>query len=136
MNTPENSKRIDSKASHTAFMAAIYRFLASKEKRQSFRGPDHLAHLFLPPKARFFLSFAIFRNLFKQKLNEKGPGSYEYVTARTRCFDDLFIQAVKKNIPQIIFLGAGYDTRSLRFQEVLGETQVFELDVRPSVEPW
>ncbi len=122
-------KRIENKASHTALMAVIYRFLATKEKRRDFTGPDNLAFVFMPPKARFFLSFSFFRNLFKKKLNERGPGSYEYVTARTKFFDDLFIKEVRKNLPQVVFLGAGYDTRSIRFQNEIGETRIFELDV-------
>lgn len=129
MNSSAEHKRIDTKASHTALMATIYRFLASKEKRRGFRGPDHMAYMFLPTKARFFLSYSFFRELFKQKLDEKGPGSYAYVTARTKYFDDLFTRAVKRNIPQIVFLGAGYDTRAIRFQEMLNGTEIFELDV-------
>jgi methyltransferase (TIGR00027 family) len=125
--TPEK-RRIESKASHTALMAAIYRFLANKEERRGFKGPDDLAYLFLPAKARFFLSFGFFRRLFKEKLHEKGPGSYEYVSARTRYFDALFMQAVKAYTPQIVFLGAGYDTRALRFREILNGTDIFELD--------
>jgi len=122
------SNSIDHKASHTALMAVIYRFLATKEKRVDFRGPDNMAYIFMPPRARFFLSFSFFRNLFKKKLNEKGPGSYEYVNARTKFFDDLFIKEIKNNIPQIVLLGAGYDTRSFRFQGFLNKTQIFEVD--------
>lgn len=121
---------IDHKASHTALMAVIYRFLATKEVLKDFIGPDNMAYIFMPPKARFFLSFSFFRNLFKKKLNEKGPGSYEYITARTKLFDDLFIKEIEKNIPQIVFLGAGYDTRSFRFHEFLGKTKIFELDAQ------
>ncbi len=120
--------RIEHNASHTALMAVIYRFLATKETRQDFIGPDNLAYIFMPSKARFFLLFAFFRNLFKNKLHEKGPGSYEYVTARTKFFDDLFIKEVRKNILQVVFLGAGYDTRSIRYQEFLDDTKIFELD--------
>ncbi len=129
MNASTENKRIETKASHTALMAALYRFLATREERLGFNGPDELAYMFLPSKARFFLSFGFFRRLFKEKLHGKGPGAYEYVTARTRYFDDLFIQAVKENIPQIVFLGAGYDTRAIRFQEILNGTEIFELDV-------
>jgi O-methyltransferase involved in polyketide biosynthesis len=49
---------IDQRASRTAMMAATHRFLASKEEQPHFRGPDHLAALFLAPKAKFFLAFA------------------------------------------------------------------------------
>jgi len=129
MKTSAETKRINNKASHTALIAAIYRFLASKERRLGFTGPDNMAYMFLPLKARFFLSFDFFRNLFKKKLGEESPGSYEYVIARTRFFDDLFIQALKTHIPQIVILGAGYDTRAIRFQELLNGTRIFELDV-------
>lgn len=129
MKTAAENKRINREASHTALMAAIYRFLANKEPRPGFMGPDNLAKYFLPAKAKFFLSYSFFRELFKRKLDEKGPGSYAYVSARTRFFDELFAQALKENTPQIIFLGAGYDTRAIRFQELLKGTQIFELDV-------
>jgi len=129
MNTPVKDKRITSKTSHTALMAAIYRFLANKELMPAFRGPDNMAYMFLPAKAKFFLSFSFFREYFKRKLDEKGPGSYAYVSARTRFFDELFTQAVRKHIPQIVFLGAGYDTRAIRFRKVLNGTEIFELDV-------
>jgi methyltransferase (TIGR00027 family) len=129
MKASEETRRIETRASHTAYTAAIYRFLASKERRSGFTGPDHLAYVFLRARAKFFLSFAFFRDIFKQKLDEKGPGSYAYVSARTRYFDDLFKQALETHIPQIVILGAGYDTRFVRFQDKLNETAVFELDV-------
>jgi len=128
MKPSAENKRIDTQASHTALMAAIYRYLASKESRTGFKGPDHMAHMFLPAKARFFLSLAYFRKLFKRKLEERGPGSYAYVSARTRFFDELLMQAALNSIPQIVFLGAGYDTRAIRFQELLSGTEIFELD--------
>ena len=43
------------KASKTALMAAIHRFLAYKEK--DFQGPDDMTKIFLPRKVRFLLSF-------------------------------------------------------------------------------
>lgn len=40
MKTSPETKRINNKASHTALIAAIHRFLASKERRLGFTGPD------------------------------------------------------------------------------------------------
>jgi methyltransferase (TIGR00027 family) len=119
---------VEQRASRTAMMAAIHRFLASMEEHPNFRGPDNLAKLFLPPKARFFLSFSFFRRLIRNKLHKKVPGTYEYVTARTKHFDNLFKQALVENIPQIIFLGSGYDTRAIRFKNSIQRTSIFELD--------
>jgi O-methyltransferase involved in polyketide biosynthesis len=34
--------------------------------------------------------------------------------ARTVFFDNVFIDALNQNLPQIVLLGAGYDTRAYR----------------------
>lgn len=116
------------KASQTALMAAIHRYLATTEEDPQFKGPDHLAKIFLPGKVKFLLSFEFIRKSVKKKMNRLVPGTYPYVTARTRHFDVLFKQAIDANIPQIVFLGAGYDSRAIRFKAALSSTTVFELD--------
>ena len=119
---------IEQRASRTAMMAAIHRFLASKEEHPNFQGPDHLAALFLPLKAKFFLSFAFMRRYVRKKLRKGVPGTYEYMLARTKYFDILFQYALEEDIPQIVVLGAGYDTRAIRFQKAIQHTKIFELD--------
>ena len=52
--------------------------------------------------------------------------------ARTAFFDNLFIDALNKNIPQIVLLGAGYDTRAYRFADLNNATKIFELDIAPT----
>ena len=120
--------RIEKRASETAMFAAIHRHLAYKEEDPSFQGPDYLAKLFLPGKARFFLSFKFIRNKIRKRLGKEIPGTYEYMTARTKHFDNLFRQALIENIPQIVLLGAGYDTRTIRFKDHIKDTKIFELD--------
>jgi methyltransferase (TIGR00027 family) len=39
-----------------------------------------------------------------------------WITTRTRFFDDAVLEAVADQVPQIVLLGAGYDTRALRFR--------------------
>lgn len=128
MKKDEGKSRVASKASHTALMASIHRFMATKEVKEEFKGPDNLAYVFLPPKAKFFLSYAFFRRVFTNKLHEKVPGTYEYITARTKFFDEIFVQSLKERIPQIVFLGAGFDTRAIRFQHLTKDTLIYELD--------
>ena len=53
----------------------------------------------------------------------KVPRTYEYVIARTKFFDDVFKQALVENFPQIVFLGAGYDTRPYRFKDYIKQTE-------------
>ena len=102
--------------------------MATRDKRIDDGGPDELAHIFMPPRARFFLRFSFFRNVFHKRSHEKVPGSYEYLTARTRFFDEVFVEAAKEKTPQIVFLGAGYDTRAIRFQHLAEDSIIYELD--------
>ena len=124
----QNLSRIDKKASETALFAAIHRFIANKEEKSSFRGPDSLSKIFIPPVPRFFLSVKYFRNKIRLKLRKKVPGTYEYMTARTKHFDELFKSALEENVPQLIILGAGYDTRALRYRDKIKDTRIFEVD--------
>ena len=127
IHTPEQL-RIEKKASETAMFAAIHRHIAYKEGDPSFKGPDHMARLFVPGRAKFFLSFKFMRNLIRKKLRKGVPGTFEYMAARTKHFDKLFKQALLENIPQVVLLGAGYDTRSIRYKDQIKDTKIFELD--------
>jgi len=123
---------IDQKPSETAFFAALRRAIAHKDYGDERLGPDHLAGLFLPTHFRFFLRFEKVRLNTKEKLNVSLPGLNEYMIARTAYFDELFIDALNDRIPQIVLLGAGYDTRAYRFTKVNSATNVFELDAEPT----
>jgi len=128
MQKETNELRIEKRASQTAMFAAIHRFIAFKEDNPSFQGPDHLSRFFLTPAARFFLSFKYMRNNIRKKLRKQVPGTYEYVTARTKHYDIIYKQALEEKAPQIVLLGAGYDTRSIRFKDYNKQTRIFELD--------
>ena len=54
---------------------------------------------------------------------------YEYVLARTAFFDSIFMDALNKDIPQIVLLGAGYDSRAYRFAKLNNATRIIELDI-------
>ena len=60
--------------------------------------------------------------------NKISLGMYEYLIARTAYFDNLFVNALNENIPQIVLLGAGYDTRAYRFAKLNNGTKIIELD--------
>lgn len=55
-------------------------------------------------------------------------GIYEWVIARTKYIDDMFIRASSKGFSQVLLFGAGFDTRSIRFQSELQGAKFFELD--------
>jgi len=117
------------KTSKTAFFNALHRAIASKLYQNEILGQDYLAEYFLPGYYRFFLKFKFIQNNTKQKLDTAFPGLNAYVTARTAFFDQLFLSALKEKVPQIVILGAGYDSRSYRFTKFSGNTRIFELDL-------
>jgi methyltransferase (TIGR00027 family) len=121
------SRRIDTRASRTAAYTCVSRACASLEKDARFRGPDYLAEIFLPTFAKLILHSAPLRKLFVHKIAP--PGIYEYVLARTKVFDQVFIQSLESGFVQIVLLGAGFDTRALRFADRNRGTKVYELDI-------
>jgi methyltransferase (TIGR00027 family) len=118
--------------SETALFAALRRTIAHKEFANDKFGPDYLAEFFLPAHFRLFLRFKRIRTNTKNRLNEFLPGLTEYMIARTAHFDNLFVDALDREVPQIVLLGAGYDTRAYRFAKRNRATQIYELDITPT----
>ena len=54
------------------------------------------------------------------------------VLLRNRRYEDLLARAVAEGIEQIVLLGAGYDTTSMRLD--LGGATLFEVDAPPTQE--
>jgi len=106
--------------------------MAYKKYKGQLWGPDYLAER--------FLSSELMNNLNNPSILEKEieqkqlRGAYGLTIARTVYFDQVFKQNLSENIPQIIFLGAGYDSRAYRFQELINETVIFELDINTTQE--
>jgi len=124
-----SKKDIKQKPSETALMGALHRAIAYKEFGSQRFGSDNLAEYFLPSHFKFFIGFKKIRANSKNKLNKVLPGMHEYVIARTAFFDSLFIEALNNRIPQIVLLGAGYDSRAYRFAKLNTATKIFELDI-------
>jgi methyltransferase (TIGR00027 family) len=126
-------RRIENKASRTAAYTCFARGCATREKDPRFRGPDFMAELMFPPLARFALNFQPLRKFLMQRMFPSGI--YEYVLARTKVMDSEFIAALENGYKQIVLLGAGFDTRALRFADCNHGTQVIELDVAVTQQP-
>jgi len=124
-----SKKGVEKRHSETAIFAALYRAVANKEFKNEKFGSDYLAEYFLPSHFKFFIKFKKIRGNVKNKSNKFTPGMYEYMLARTAFFDNAFIDALNKNIPQIVLLGAGYDTRAYRFAKLNNTTKIIELDI-------
>jgi methyltransferase (TIGR00027 family) len=117
-------------ASQTALATATLRALAAQDQRPEICGPDYLAEIFLDQDRRLHLQDAAARAWILH--NKTAPGVYEFMIARTRFFDERVEQALACNLPQIVFLGAGYDSRPYRFAGQIQDTHIFELDTLPT----
>ena len=115
-----------SSGSSTAGFVTFFRACSYKEMEKRFRGPDYLAELFHFGRDRLFLHLSF---LMLPIVRRMLPGTYEWVVARTFFLDDQFRGPLEENYDQIINLGAGFDSQSYRFADMIGDTVVFELDL-------
>ena len=126
-------RRIEQRFSATAGYTCFSRACANREKDTRFRGPDDVASIFLPPFAKAILCVPALRRFFFRRVAP--PGIYEYVLARTKLLDALFVGALDDGVPQVVLLGAGMDTRAIRFRGKNRGTKVFELDIETTQRP-
>ncbi len=122
-NRLHTMKRISSAVSQTAEWTCAARAFSYCEPDPLFHSEDRIAPLLLPGFVKALPSIAFVRALYR-RLAPKGL--YPYVIARTKYIDAVFQRALRENFEQILILGAGFDTRGLRF--ALNGTKVFELD--------
>ena len=109
---------------------ATLRAMAARDEREEIRGADTLAELFLTEERKAPLRDpSVSRWVIKNKI---AAGAYEFMIARTAFFDHVVREALFQNKPQLVFLGAGYETRPYRFKDLARDTRIFELDARPT----
>ena len=123
-----SKKGVETRHSPSALLTTLYRAVANKEFQDRRGGSDYLAKYFLPLHVRFLIKYEKMRAKGKARSKAQTPGLYEYMIARTTFFDDVFIQALNESVPQIVLLGAGYDTRALRFANLNKAARIIELD--------
>ncbi len=101
---------------------------------ESMRSPDE--RVCYDPLAKDFLGIrfsAIVRSRlltrialwYAERIIPGAPGS---VVVRTRYMDDYLRTCIGDGIEQLVILGAGYDCRGYRFDELKGKVKVFEVD--------
>jgi methyltransferase (TIGR00027 family) len=79
------------------------------------RNPDAVVGAFLPLGER--LACLLHGALFRRQL--RADPFYHYLVARTRHFDQLFLDAVRDSVTCIVNIGCGTDTRAYRFAHLL-----------------
>jgi methyltransferase (TIGR00027 family) len=120
-------RTIERKGSSTAGYTCFSRACATREEDERFRGPDYLAEIFLPPIPQILFNVPFLRKWCMRKMFP--TGIHEYVLARTYLFDEAFVDALDRGFSQVVLLGAGMDTRALRFQDRNKGAKIFELDI-------
>ena len=112
--------------SGTAQLVAMFRALAAVDPREEIRGRDALAALFLTDDQKKPLNDPAVRAWVLR--SRSSAGAYAYLLCRTAYLDHVVEQALRESIPQIVFVGAGYDTRASRYRALAERTKIFELD--------
>lgn len=120
------STNAEKKISVTAQGTCLMRAASYYERQLTYKSNDSVAPQLLPPVLSLMLRGRLTRALVKHLLF-KAPGVYEYVIARTKYIDALF-QNFDDSLAQVVILGAGLDSRAIRFAGRLRKAVVFELD--------
>jgi methyltransferase (TIGR00027 family) len=84
------------------------------------------------PYARRMVNDFLFRFVrFFDRLGygeRKGPGVMGFLAVRERHIDDQLKACLADGLEQLVILGAGFDARAYRFEELKGRVKVFEVD--------
>lgn len=112
----------------TAVGVAALRAAAARERDTAVRNPDYLAISLLSPALRALVKLRPLAWLVLRQYHRILPGAYYFHTARTKHIDTVLQQCAKQGMEQLVVLGAGFDTRAYRFQNMLTKTKVFEVD--------
>ncbi len=112
------------RSSLTAIGIAIVRAIESEK-------PDGV-RICYDPFARQFVSGALFHLVrVSERLGYgelRGPGVMGFLIARERHIDEYLKASLAQGTQQLVILGAGYDARAYRFEELKQGVQVFEVD--------
>jgi methyltransferase (TIGR00027 family) len=118
-------------ASRTAQWVAAARTLGALFPPDLSLAPDPHGVAFARGGARA-LADSLLRHplLARQLLTRAGPltGFLLWMQLRTRALDDVLCEFVHAGGRQVVLLGAGYDSRALRFGQQLAHATVFEVD--------
>jgi len=113
-------------AAGTAFLKAVEHF--TEPEKRLFEDP--YSYHFLPPMFQsmvYLMRTKWFYSWMLQVREKTTPGVLGGIYCRTRYIDDAIRKAVADGFDAVVNLGAGYDTRALRIEE-LSKAQIFETD--------
>jgi len=100
------------------------RYIQSQRESGELRNPDALVWKFLSPGQRWNCLWR--GRLLLERL--RADPFYYYLVARTKHYDDCFLEAVRDGFERIVNVGCGSDTRAYRFASLLREHEVRVLE--------
>jgi methyltransferase (TIGR00027 family) len=118
------------RSSRTAEHMAFFRALESQRPPRQRLFHDPYAACFLSPgfrKALRVASIPVLGRAIPWLADIIIPGARSSGIARTRWIDDALVEALARNIRQVVILGAGFDCRAFRIPELRG-ARIFEVD--------
>lgn len=118
--------RIETKTSRTAELTCSCRAAAYFEKDPCLKTDDYIAPQILPLWLIPLVKLGFIRKIFMNKFAPRGI--YEYVIGRTKYIDEITGKALENDFDQILLLGAGFDSRAIRFDKINRKTTFFEMD--------
>jgi methyltransferase (TIGR00027 family) len=126
--------------SRTSVLVAAARAVGSRIDHPHWRNPDHLAIKLMGPAEREVIAGdpiadALERNTSELYRHPRVLGLMMTMLVRTKFIDEHLQQAIADGATQVVILGAGWDTRAYRFQEMLRDVKIFEVD-RPALQAW
>lgn len=94
---------------------------------------DPLAERMLSPIYKFFAINRLGRKFFWKRLTPFQKSLFGYIPLRTRLIDDYLDASLRDGLEQLVILGAGYDSRAYRFDELKNCKRVFEVDLEENL---
>jgi methyltransferase (TIGR00027 family) len=116
--------------SRTAQYMALFRAIETVRPSKKRLFNDPFAMIFLDNTLKLAVkisSIPFLRRLIFKIIQNKASGALSSGIARTKYIDDLLEQTISDDIKQLIILGAGFDTRSLRLN-FLKDISIIEID--------
>jgi len=110
----------------SARFVTFFRACSYKEKNEFLHSADNYAQQFISTLGRLALWFS---PIIIPIIKKSALGSYDWIVARTLYLDHIMGKAQELNFEQIVILGAGFDSRSLRFGKNLNTFPFFEVDL-------
>jgi methyltransferase (TIGR00027 family) len=118
----------EGKPSFTAEIGAVIRSVETEKPENERLCYDPFARGFLGATNRIIGMVPPLRKLALWYLERKHPFILDCIPSRTRYIDEYLNECIEDGIEQLIILGAGYDSRAYRIENLKGRVTVFEVD--------